>query len=254
MMRRSLTALLAAAAACGIGATAVAQIPAPAAPHTPDLLGLYTGMPEAQARVALQKHSNTVNVQSNAHPEVGFGLHITDPRNPDQIDVYLTDAPNDPYVWMVQRTQTYSGRDGTPMSLDTVLGALRQKYGKETMTADRGPGGLYVYWLFDASGKLLSAGDTGLQGCDANMIVTYMGSGVPKGAAQVNAACYKTFFAIKAMFNRATPPLLNSYSVELVNLPMAFTAATRTGDAKAAGDARGRQDEVNRANGNRPTF
>src|SRR6202000_3202769 len=120
----------------------------------------------AQARAALQKHSNSVNVQPASRPEAGFGLHVTDPRNPDMIDVYLTDAPNDPYVWMIQRTQNFSGRDGTPLSLDVVLGALRQKYGKETMTMDRGGGGLYVYWLFDQSGRLLSSGDQNLQGCD----------------------------------------------------------------------------------------
>lgn len=253
-MQISLRSILLVAFPCLLTAAAQAQIPAPPVPHTPDLLGIYTGMPAGQARAMLQKHSNTVNVQMAAHPEQGFGLHISDPSNPDEINVYLTDAPNDPYVWMIQRAQIFSGRDGMPISLDVVLGALREKYGKETMSTDHGGGGLYVYWLFDQDGRLLATSDPNLQGCDANMIVTSMSIGVNQGAMAANGACYKAFFAVKAVFNRAAPPLLNGYSVELVNLPLAFQAAMRTGAMKNAGANKAKQDELNRAKQNRPTF
>lgn len=234
----------------GVAVSAWAQ----SAPRTPNLLGIYTGMPAAEARAALQKHSGEVNVQMMSQPAAGFGMHITDSANPDEINVYLTDAPDEPHVWMVQRTQTYSESRGTPMALDTVMGALREKYGRETLTMDRGGGGLYVFWLFDANGKLLATGDPAMEGCDGNQIVTYMSLGVPKGAAQVNAVCYQGFFAVKAMFNRAAPPLLNAYSVELVNLPLAYRAAVATGAARNGVAAKAAQDAVDAAKKNQPKF
>jgi hypothetical protein len=36
----------------------------PATAHTPDLLGIYPGMPGPAARAMLQKHSSTINVQT----------------------------------------------------------------------------------------------------------------------------------------------------------------------------------------------
>ena len=69
--------------------------------HTPDLLGIYPGMPSAAAQAQLQKHSDSVNVQPSA---TGFALAFPDPKNRDQITVYLTQPPNDPpAVWMIQR-------------------------------------------------------------------------------------------------------------------------------------------------------
>ena len=86
------------------------------------------------------------------------------------------------------------------------------------------------------------------------MIVTYMSTGVNQGAMAANGACYKAFFAVKVVFNRAAPPLLNGYSIELVNLPLAFQAAMKTGAMKNAGANKAKQDELNRAKQNRPTF
>jgi hypothetical protein len=52
-------------------AAALAQTPNGPTPQTPDLLGIYPGMPAAAARAQLQKRSSTINVMTNT---TGFGL------------------------------------------------------------------------------------------------------------------------------------------------------------------------------------
>src|SRR5712691_8020010 len=182
----------------------------PATPHTPDLLGIYPGMPANEARAMLQKHSTTVYVKTGSPPESGFGLAITDPKNPDLINVDLTREPNDPNVWLITRSWVYyPGAGGPGLSQEALLTALHQKYGKETLTWDRGGGGLFLYWIFDQSGKLQGAADPTLQGCDGNDFVTYISSGPPQAPNDIQKACYRSFYAVMAGLNRGGQ-LLNS--------------------------------------------
>jgi hypothetical protein len=62
-------------------------------PHTPDLLGIYPGMPAAAARTQMQKLSSTVNVQSASPADSGFGISITDPKNPNSMNVTSREHP-----------------------------------------------------------------------------------------------------------------------------------------------------------------
>src|SRR5205823_2361194 len=59
----------------------------PPTPRTPDLMGIYPGMPASAARVQLQKRSSTVNVISASPADSGFGLNITDPKGPEGTNV-----------------------------------------------------------------------------------------------------------------------------------------------------------------------
>ena len=238
----------------GLASFATAQN-LPATPHTPDLLGIYPGMPASAARALLQKRSSTVNVQSASPADSGFGLSIPDPKGPEGTYVYLTRAPNDPTVWLITRSQSYySGGGGPPLMLNTVLTALREKYGKETFTHDQGGGGLYVFWLFDPNGKLLATADQTLQGCNTGQFSLYMSNGLPQAPTQVEQACFKSYFGLKASFNGAANGMLNSYTVELANLPYAYRAAMNTDNVKKAADQKAQQDLMNRGNQNKPTF
>jgi hypothetical protein len=221
----------------------------PSTPHTPDLLGIYPGMPAPAARAQLQKHSATINVLTLSQASTGFGLTIPD-QNRDMTTVYLTQAPNDPTVWLIQRSQNFDRVNS--MSKDTLLTALRQKYGKETLTWDKGGGGLYLYWIFDQSGKLLATADERLKGCSGAAFVTHI-SRPDNGGADLDN-CYRSFFAVTASLNQFDEKLLQAYQVELVNLPYAVSAATvtMTADNKAAAQAR--RDQENKANQNKPTF
>ena len=225
----------------------------PATPHTPDLLGFYPGMPGPAARAQLQKLSSTINVLTLSPASMGFSLTIPD-HSHETIAVYLTQEPNDPFVWLITRSQNPSLSQGNPMFQNAVVTALREKYGKETFTRDQGGGGLYIYWLFDEGGKLLTTADQTLQGCNSGQFSLYMNNGLPQAPNQVEQACFKSYFGVKASLNLGANGMLNSYAVELANFPYAYRAAMNTANVKNAADQKAQQDLINRANQNKPTF
>jgi hypothetical protein len=226
-----------------------APAPGQSLPHTPDLLGLYPGMPNFAARAQLQKHSSDVYVQDILG--TGFGMMIPDPKNRDQTSVFLTQPPNEPTVWMIQRAQTFD--PGVSMSKENLLAALRQKYGKENLSSDHGGGGLYFYWVFDHNGKLLATADPRFMGCSGSSFITNMTRG-PDRTNDVLALCYGSFLGVTLYVNMQDALLVRAYSVELVNMPYAVAAATITMNANRAAGEKARQDELNKANRNKPTF
>jgi hypothetical protein len=226
---------------------------APPMPHTPDMLGIYPGMPARAARATLQKHSAQYQVQDNAIPETGFSLTIPDPQHRDTTAVDLTQAPNDPAVWMINRGQTFGGQN--QMSTKALLTALREKYGKETMSQDRGGGGLYFYWLFDPSGRLLTSADQALTGCNGGALSVLMRNHSPIPSVGPEQPCYKSFFGVVANFNRAAnPELLQAYNVQLVNMPYAYRAAINTLNVNNREAEKQHQQEMKKANENKPVF
>jgi hypothetical protein len=232
----------------GVAAARAQTAPGPT-PQTPDLLGIYPGMPPAAARAQLQKRSSTINVMTGISD---FSLNITDPTSPEAIKVYLTLPPNDQAVWMIQRTQTFTAQN--PMSQNALLTALREKYGKETLTDDRGGGGLYVYWIYEQNGKLLSSADMGLTGCMGSKFINYVRDGPPRQPNAIEQNCFRSFFAVSAMLNRHGPELLEAYNVELVNLPYALKAATATGNANNAAADQSRRNQIDKGDQNKPKF
>lgn len=226
----------------------LAQNPLGPTPRTPDLLGIYPGMTMNEARAQLQKHSSQVYVESNM-PQ-GFALSI--PQEGDTVTVFLTQAPNDPpTVWMVTRSQIRTAT--SEMTAKGVSAGLREKYGKETFMQDRGGGGLYYYWIFDSNGKLLANADPVLMGCSGWKFVNNIKSGPDRGNAILDR-CYAGFFAITAMMNGGQEGVLQSYSVELVNLPYAVRSATVTGNALNAAHKKAYENQIRQADQNKPKF
>ena len=74
------------------------------------LAGIYPGMPAAAARAQLQKRSSTLNVLTMGNPPDYFLLTIPDPMISESISVYVTAEPNDPAVWLIQRSQDFTDR------------------------------------------------------------------------------------------------------------------------------------------------
>jgi hypothetical protein len=235
-------------AVCAIPAVAQTQ---PAPPRPPDLLGIYPGMPMNAARVALQKHSSNYQVQNDAQPELGFSL--ADLQNRDTVNVYLTKAPNEPTVWLVNRGQNIW--TDHPMTVTALVTALREKYGKETVWEDRGGGGLYLYWLYDQNGRLIASANRAVTGCNGGGFELYMRNGLPQVLNEDQKRCYASFYAVTASLNRSpNPEMLQAYNVELVNLPYAYKAAVNTQNAINAAAEKARQDQLKKANKNKPVF
>jgi hypothetical protein len=236
-----------------VAASSPAQNTSPA-PTTPDLLGIYVGMPVAAARAQLQKHASDP-ITNASQPSLGFSMIVPDPKNQDQITVWLTQSPNAPAVWMVSRSQLdYPSAPGAPLSASAVLTALHGKYGTETMSVDRGITSIY-WWLYDSSGKQITTPNPSLEICDGGDYLSYISLGPPQTLNNFQKTCYGSYFALKATLNHGTDPqLLGSYTVQLVNLPYAYQAAMNTVAAKNAAAAKAKQDQLNQANQNAPKF
>lgn len=248
----AVAALLLLATSIQLGIAVRAQT-LPPAPRTPNLLGLYPGMPQAAARAELQKHSSTINVHTFTPASKGFELTNPDASVREQINVFLTQPPNDPNVWMIQRSQTFGGTN--VMTQAALLAALREKYGNETFLNDKGGGGLYLFWIFDPSGRLLSSADRDLMNCTgASFVPLMMASGPPQAPTGQEQLCFKSFFAITAGLNRKDAQLLEGYNVTLVNLPYAFQAAMITQGVNNRDANQARQDQIKKGNENKPVF
>jgi hypothetical protein len=74
----------------------------PPTPHTPDLLGIYQGMPLNRAQAVLQQHSSKLYVRRDP-ADSELSLSVADTPNPDVINVFMTQPPNNPFVGMVTR-------------------------------------------------------------------------------------------------------------------------------------------------------
>lgn len=203
-----------------------AQTASPAS-HSPDLLGIYTGMPADQAKAQLQKHSSDVYVQYASNAAEGFGLSV--PGIPqDQISVSVTQPPNVPAVWRVERYQAFFNQK--PLSRNALLDALHQKYGKETFSRTPDAGHVQLYWIYDANGQPRPHADPGLTARNAVVPSNMTG--------ELARRCAQDFFALYiAILSAGTDgDSVQSYTLVLINLPYAAHAAKLTTDGRKAAD------------------
>ena len=248
-MRRTLSVLALTAALFNVGGPcperATAQSVTPPS-HSPDLLGIYMGMPAGAAKAQLQKHSSDVYVQYASPASDGFGISL--PGMPtDQISVSITQAPNDPAVWKIQRDQGFSGL--APISRSALLDSLHRKYGQETFKKSPDTGYERLYWIFGQDGKLLSSADPGLMDC--NPIA-------PTGMKpELAGPCNQNFFALymQIISGGHDGDSVQSYTMVLLNLPFEARAAQLTANAKkSAADKAQRAEDRKKNSRPVPTF
>ena len=212
------------------------QSPAASIPHFPDLLGIYMGMPAGAAKAQLQKHSSDVYVKYASPASDGFGISV--PGMPiDQVSVSITQAPNDPAVWKIQRDQQFSSL--APISRNALLDSLHRKYGPETFKKSPNPGYERLYWIFGQNGQLLSSADPGLTDCNAV---------VPSAMKdELASRCNQAFFGVfmQILSEGQDGDSVRSYTMVLTNLPFAAHAAQLTANANktAADQAQRVQDQ-----------
>jgi hypothetical protein len=80
-------------------------------------------MPQNVARTALQKR-----MPGSIFAITPTGFTLSDPMNRDMVSVYVTAEPNDPAVWLIQRSQGFTEQNS--MSQKALMTALREKYVK----------------------------------------------------------------------------------------------------------------------------
>ncbi|HEX9198433.1 MAG TPA: hypothetical protein VF865_02665 [Acidobacteriaceae bacterium] len=129
---------------------------APAQPGPTEIAGIRPGMTAQQAYDALKAHAHgakivterlSINGVSETPIPVGMAVMIPDTLPAEIVTVWLTTPPSTQVVWAVGETMKYP--DANQMLTESVLGALRKKFGAE-QTANGGP---TLYWTFDRQGS-----------------------------------------------------------------------------------------------------
>jgi hypothetical protein len=236
-------------------AAAFAQEPPPVpTPHTPDVLGIYPGMPMRAAVAQLQKRSSDVYV--SVDPAHGFSLATDTPEAADLVSAKVTQPPDAlPSVWMITRSWNHTPNSTIgSMTASALLKGLHAKYGPETLRKVGSSGETTLFWIFDPNGRLLAHADPALMNCSGEAYGPTVWAGSPGPFTDV---CAKSFFAVTADFTVWPPggdPIVNGYNLQLVNLPFALRAAVITANAKNTALNREHQQQLQRANQNVPSF
>jgi hypothetical protein len=121
----------------------------------PDVLGIHLGMPATDAKAILQQHFSKLPISTAAES----GMEIKGGVASDSVAVDITQAPDTPEVWHVGRVAVHQHVDH-----DTLIAALRQKYGKETFNGHAALAAqpvsdsqiLLMEWAFDEQGDPVS--------------------------------------------------------------------------------------------------
>jgi hypothetical protein len=154
--------------------------------NRPDCVGIRLGMPITEAREHLKRYEPTLEVQTaelqipelgeRPVPETLFVVRMPPPRtevtNPtvagrpvpspminseptETLQAAITLPPNEPVVWKVVRSLRFE--PGREQAKGALLDALRDKYGKESLTLDIGGGKVSRFWVLRPDGSPLDA-------------------------------------------------------------------------------------------------
>ena len=133
----------------------------------PDCAGIRPGTSADEARQLLKSHDPTLTVQTvemqipslSEKPALAT-LFVQTPTPPsaklepaETLAVAITLPPNKPVVWKVSRSLRFE--QGHERTRTALIGALSEKYVKESFTLDRGFGTVSCVWVFGADGALV---------------------------------------------------------------------------------------------------
>jgi hypothetical protein len=258
-------------------AATTGKVATPAGPldpsKLPDVAGIHVGIPGDEVTGIIKKlHAN-----ATFQPEFGFirGSGIADTgKQPagiwaqssvtqalvDSINVDYTWTPNKPTAFLIKRSLPYP----QPVVHQTLVDALRQKYGKE-IQADGASASITVvtddniaamWWLFDEQGHPVPRGPvTGHEpyGCMYvregqaynKVVMDYLNHSLPPA----------TFCdSLILLYVQFEPGPVHSTTTYLVDLALLRRSAVATGDWARAGTQKQHQEEQQKANQAKPSF
>jgi hypothetical protein len=268
-MQRSMYALLFAAACAGAQPPAGTWTPPTendAVPmdssKLPDITGIRLGMPMAEAGALVQKLNpgrpmDALRDGPSANQLFVDTFRVADSRVITDTYVDLTLPPKPQLVWRVSRTLQQPN-----VARTNVIGALRQKYGKEAW-ALRGtlePAAnddqiAYMWWVFDEQGRPVT--NTQLQQARPNGCGTGFAGG---GGYYMQVArnpqngptgwCATHFVGLKATM--PSQSIINNVRLDLVDEALLMRAAGSTGAWVRGESDRARQQTLERADQVKP--
>ena len=233
-----------------------AQPPSKSPNGLPDIVGLYPGMPVADAYNLLKRYFPNRGGNVDVHQDTIQGLNADKPlatklhipakgqqdTYDDLIDVLITLPPNKQAVWAVNRTIFFDPSKAP--SAAALIAGLRQKYGPEMhVPSETRPNPPVLRWIFDRQGKRVA--DDFARKCNQpsgsiangdgatwrliynpsdiqNANLTAAPAGVP------GAELCKTFVYMEANVSSNMNDVANSLILYVFDLGMAVDAGLRT--------------------------
>ncbi len=240
--------------------------------NMPDIIGIHLHMSSADAQAVLRKeYPRTVGAVVTTLPlptvdkPVFSGIDITNGANTfEQVAFDVTPPPNPQVVWHVGR------RVGSiHANRATVLAALREKYGKETLALpDNGSQGIRpapndsaiaeMYWLRDAQGRAaaLPRNPKDLMSLSRDIKAAHPYELLPELQGNPTPPpTWATSFAI-GVFARISPgndpQIIEGMDVSIMDLPHALRAATITTEWWKAAVEKLRQQDIEKSKQAKP--
>jgi hypothetical protein len=251
-IRPSQTAGIVIIAMLASAATTFAQEAAIPTPRTPDLPGIYPGMPMQAAVAQLQKQSSDAYVQTSS---TGFSLSKTTSHSADSITASVTNPRNAlPAVWIISRSwEDVPSAGGVGVTVSELLAGLHATYGPATMRKTGQNGQNSLYWIFDRNGKMLAHADPALMNCSGSAYAPT----VEKGSVRpVTGICATGFFRGDCGFRRLAAGQSDhrGLSCEVGQSALCASRGGEIEDAKNAAAKRARQVQLQKASHNTRTF
>jgi hypothetical protein len=268
-MKRLIYALLFAAAGAGAQPPAGTWTPpteSDAVPmdssKLPDITGIRLGMPMAEAAAIVQKLNpgrpmDQLRDGPSANQLFVERLRVADGRVVTDTYVSLTLPPQPQLVWQVSRTLQQPN-----VARATVIGALRQKYGKEafdlrgtSVPAANDDEIVSMWWVFDEQGRAVN--NSQLQQARPNGCASGF---APPSGYYMNVArnpqkgpvgwCATHFVGLRATIS--IQPIINNVLLEMDDEALLMRAAAVTGAWVRGESDRAQQDATHRANQVKP--
>jgi hypothetical protein len=236
----------------------------------PDIIGVHLGMDPKEAVSIVRGHypKNLLTPYDNnmsTFPSPVFqGAYINPATNfQDEFNFLTTLPPDKQVVWKVRRITK-----GMHINRETLLAALRTKYGKESVATGNDPRApingdaqvTQMLWLFDEAGRHIPVPYSNA------FIAMDCGADTPAGPgggyllneahgeqSRVNGWCASSYVGVKVYIGH-TEPIVETVMTEMIDLPLALRTSHSTAAWYRAESERARKADLERSKQAKPVF
>jgi hypothetical protein len=236
----------------------------------PDIIGIHLGMDPKEALTIVRAHypKNLLTPYDNnlsTFPSPVFqGAYINPATNyQDDFNFQTTLPPDKQVVWKVRRITK-----GMHINRETLLAALRTKYGKESVATGNDPRApingdaqiTQILWLFDESGRHVQVPYSNAS------VAMDCGADTPSGPGgayllneahgeqrSVNGWCASSYVGVKVVIGH-TEPIVENVVTEMMDLPLAIRTSHSTAAWYRAESERARKADLERSKQAKPVF
>ncbi len=229
----------------------------------PDVVGIHLGVGVEDAKAILKEHYPTLPIAASGVNSIAVKGGATG----DSVAIDITEAPDAPLVWHVGRVAVHQH-----IARDTLIAALRQKYGKETFNGHAALAAQPVSdaqiqmmeWVFDEQGNPVTGAklvNGAVDGCamggsasaaSAAAARTFYESGLTAGALAVKGEC--TSLVLLGVQFVETADIIETFHTSAVDLGLVSREAKVTYASKQTPTEAKHQQDLEKAKQTKPSL